>query len=461
MQRDAATSALVSLPRRAPVGFTRAEDGALTGYGLILFLTMMVISAMALDVSRLMSVRSQLQIAADAGAHAALYLQEKYLQDDYSIGAASTKAITEAVDLVRGDMPGSKYGIVVDTTDVSFGNWDSSTHTFTADPTSRKAVEVKARMSEARSNPVQSFLFRLVGYNDFDVGASAVFETFRPTCLTEGFVADGVVDVQSNNLYGGGFCVHSNSYVSLNSNSTFEPGSVVSMPDPNDLDTPASGFDTNDGLTKALRSGAYRLRILDRLDEIMTGLENDDTSVLPDYIIAGTAPIPLDLKNGTATNADFTPGRVHEYECTNSNGTLTINTEPDVPLTDFVLTTNCKVKFGSNAMIEDALVATWSTSDRSITAPSGLIVGRDDSCADGGGGQLLTMGGMEFASDLSLFGAQLMAKKDITFSANASGIEGASIIAGGEISGTSNMAMGYCGGAMDNLYAADYFRLRR
>lgn len=451
MKPDADTSVVVSLPARSRVHFLNREDGALTGHGLLLLLSMMVISAAAVDVSRLMAARSHLQVAADTAAHAALYLREQL--------PTAQQAIDGAIDLVTADLPPAKYGVVIDSTDIVFGHWDDSTRSFTPDMTSRDAAKVTARLSDARSNPVKSLFFNLVGVDDFDVATTAVFETYRPTCLTEGFVAEDVVDVQSNNLYGGGFCVHSNTYVSLNSNSTFEPGSIVSMPDPNDLDAPSSASKTNEGLDEALRSGAYRLRILEKLDRIMLGLETGDRDVLPGYI-SGTVPIKLSPKGGNAVTADFEPGRVHEYTCHNSNGTLSITTEPGVPLTEIVLVTNCKIKFGEGTLIEDAVIATWSTSDRSITAPSGLQAGRNDACAAGGSVQILTQGGMEFASKLALYGSQLMAKGDITFSANADGIEGASIISGGTISGTSNMAMGYCGTAMDNNYAADYFRLR-
>ena len=40
----------------------------------------------------------------------------------------------------------------------------------------------------------------------------------------------------------------------------------------------------------------------------------------------------------------------------------------------------------------------------------------------------------------------------------AEGIEGASMIAGGLISGTSNMSMGFCGKSVEG-YEAEYFRL--
>lgn len=450
MTRDAATSALPSTIQRWISLFTRKEDGGITPYGLLLFLATMAISATALDVSRLMSVRSHLQVAADAGAHAALYLRERLSKDD---------AIAGAVSLVRGDLPENKYGVIVDETDVTFGTYDPVSRTLTPDEDSREAVRVRARASTDRMNAVQSYLFKLVGYDTFNVRAEAIYETYRPTCLTEGFAADGVVDVQSNNLYSGGFCVHSNTYVSLNSNNTFEPGTIVSMPNPDEVDLPRSGFDTNDGLREALRAGKYRLRVVDRLEAIIQGLEDGDPDYLPDYV-NGTSAIELSLQAGKATQDDFTPGRIHTYTCRN-NGKMTITTEEGSPLHDIVLVTNCEIKFSEGAELENVVIATTSTSAKSMNAPNGLTVGKDDACAEGGDAQLLTMGSMDFAADLSLFGAQLMAKQDISFSANANGIEGASMVAGGEISGTSNMAMGYCGTGVANNYAVDYFRLRR
>ena len=74
----------------------------------------------------------------------------------------------------------------------------------------------------------------------------------------------------------------------------------------------------------------------------------------------------------------------------------------------------------------------------------------------------MTTGGMKFTADLRLYGGQLIAKKAISFSANADGIEGASIISGETIDGTSNMNMGFCDGSgMENNFESDYFRLAR
>ena len=106
------------------------------------------------------------------------------------------------------------------------------------------------------------------------------------------------------------------------------------------------------------------------------------------------------------------------------------------------------------------IVINTSTDADSFKASSGLTVGRDDGCGAGGGAQLITLGGMNFPSDLQVYGGQLVAAGDVDFEARANGIEGISIVAGGEIDGTSFMNMGFCGGdGLENNFMAEYFRL--
>lgn len=88
-------------------------------------------------------------------------------------------------------------------------------------------------------------------------------------------------------------------------------------------------------------------------------------------------------------------------------------------------------------MIADvSLVFFRQTEVQSLYAPSELKVGRDDNCSDGGGSRLISLGGMKFAAHLAVFRSQLAAIKHIEFAARAEGIEDASMIAGGLISGT-------------------------
>ncbi len=270
--------------------------------------------------------------------------------------------------------------------------------------------------------------------------------------MSEGFVADGIVDIQSNNSYFNGFCLHSNTYVSINSNNYFEPGTVVSMPDLSLLDIPNSGFESNEGLQLALRRGYYRLRILNKIDDIRDDLVWGSGDNVPDYIF-GTGHVPVSGKKLDAT--DFEENRIHSLACSGNQ----VMIEADTHLRNMVIMASCPVKFGQGVLLENVVMFNTSTDSRSFNAPSGLRIGKDDNCMDGGGAQLITMGGVNVASGLELYGGQIVAAGDIEFAAQADGLQGASLPAGGIISGTSNMNMGFCGSGMGDNYVASYFRL--
>ena len=173
------------------------------------------------------------------------------------------------------------------TTDVNFGVWDKSELTFLENADSKTAVRVQAMMKQERDNASRNLLLRLIGQDTFDVGVESVYSTYFPGCFTEGFVAEEVVDIQSNNSFTNGFCIHSNQYVSMNQNNYFEAGTVVSMPNVEDLDIPKSGFDKNDGLQTALRAGKYRLRLLNQLPDIIESFWSAKAEHLPPYVSPG------------------------------------------------------------------------------------------------------------------------------------------------------------------------------
>ena len=76
-----------------------------------------------------------------------------------------------------------------------------------------------------------------------------------------------------------------------------------------------------------------------------------------------------------------------------------------------------------------------------------------------GGVTVLTKGSFKASSGLEVYGSKVIALNDIAFTANATGMEGASFIAGGTISSTSNNTMGFCENGMDNTFSPDYFRM--
>jgi hypothetical protein len=426
------------------LSFIEGEKAGITAFGLFMIISGLLVGAYSVDWSNLMAARTQLQVAADAAAHAALVKREF---------STEAEAKEEAVRIAVKNMPVEKFGQILSTEDVSFGIWDQAKFTFSESSGSKSAVRVRTHRIDERGNSISTFLLRLVGVNSVPLTREAVFATYYPTCLREGFVAQDVVDLQSNNSFTNGFCVHSNAHVSLNSNNYFEPGTVVSMPNEEDIELPSSGYDTNTGLSDALRSGSWHIRILKQLDYVIDALESDDPEYHRSFV---TSPTPVLLPDRNIDQEDLIAGRIHTFTW---SGGAALTVKNDVLVSNVVIVTDCDVKFGAGVVIQDAVIATRSTDKHSMTASSGLQVGRNDNCASGGDAQLLTLGSMDFPSDLKIYGSQLIALGDISFAANADGIQGAALVAGGQISGTSNMSMGFCGTGMENNIQAEYFKL--
>lgn len=406
----------------------------------------LAMGGLAVDTVNAMRVRTQLQAVADAAAHAALYTRET---QDTTMARAAARAIVET------SLPAARNGEVIRDADIVFGTWDAEAESFTPDETSRDAVMIDLARAADRNNSVGTWLLRFAGVDSWDVRRGAVFETYQPSCLRQGYTADGIVDIQSNNDFYNGFCVHSNIHVEANSNNSFEIGTTVSMPDQTDLVIPISGWSSNIGLAEALRDDEVGIRILGRLPQVIEEVGTYGTDRTPGYITSSSV-VTLPSKN--ADQSHFIPGVIHVFTC-GSNDKLHIGS--GTVLRNLVLTTNCPIILGNGTILENAVIATTNTSAGSIDAANGVQIGRDDNCATGGGAQVLTLGSVKVAAGLGLFGGQIIAADDVSFAANANGVEGASIIAGGTISGTSNATMGLCDGGMEQNIEAQYFRLAR
>ncbi len=423
--------------------FLRTEVGGMTAFGLVIFGAGLLMSSYAIDVSNLESQMTLLQVTADSAAHDALVTRELQTEGE---------AITAAVLRSEKSMPTNKYGKTLEPKNVVFGTWDKTKRVFTPVLGSRSAVQVTLRRTAVNGNPVETFLMKLVGVWHWDVVLTSTFSTYQPQCLKEGFVAEGVVDLQSNNGYFNGFCIHSNTYVSLNSNNFFEPGTVVSMPNLALLDLPTSGYKTNTGLTEALREGAINIRVLKRIQRIINEVSDPSSPYYPTFL---TNPTPIALSKSTISATDLISGRIYRWSCKSGNGGTIAN---GTLVRGVVIIADCDVKLGNGAAMEDGILLTTSTSATSINSPNGFRLGKDDQCAKGGGGRIVSMGGMKFAANLEIYGSQLLAMGNVEFAARADGIEGASIISNRMISGTSNMSMSYCNGGMDE-FTADYFQM--
>jgi len=425
--------------------FVRSENGAGTAMGLFTLVTFCAVGGIAADVTRVYNKRIELQNAADMAAHAAIFNRQSMEPD---------LAIAKAIEIVHHSLPPEHEGRLITPEVVIFGTMDNGT--FVPDPQSRDAVMVQTARAAERGNPIAAHLTGWIGIDDWSVRSNSVFEFYEPGCLNEGFFADNYVDISTNNSFYNGFCVHSNTYVDLQTDNFFEEGTVVSMPDRNDIALPADGFASNDGLKEALRDAYYEPKLVAQLPEIIASMDDIGSDHMPDYITSGTI---IELSGNQIFPQDFVPGAIHRIMCSPGQSVQLKDKDGDWLIHDVVINVPCKIKFGEALRLENVIIASTSTDSQAFVGPEAVVVGRNDNCAEGGGAQLLTLGSMKFASNLQAYGGQFVAAGSIQFSSHPNGLEGVSMVAGDYIQGSSDMNMGLCNGGMEDNFSLPYYRM--
>ena len=428
--------------------FLNRQDGALTAFGIFLTIAMICVGGLAIDVANAIKVRTHLQVAADSAAHAALLARERTTEAD---------AKNIALSVAQASLPPANFGDTIRADDIQFGEWDESTETFTIIPGSDQAVMVATQRLHARNNPLATYFLKFVGLWSMDVVSNSVFETYYPTCYREGMVSEDRLGVQSNNMYRQGYCLHSNSHIEVNSNNTFEDGVIVSMPQKTDIVLPNSGWRSNPGLQDAVRSGSYHLRILNRINDIFDGYSTlGNEFYRPDYFALPVQTTAMST-NQQVDTGNWQPGHIHTANC---SGNQRLRIRSNATLQNGVIDTNCRITIGSGAVLEDILIISRNTGVTAIDGSANVRLGAEDGCSAGGGVQIVTQGGLQFAAGLTMYGVQILAQGDIEFQAGANGVYGVSMVSGGEIDSNSNMDMGFCDGdGLELRFEAEYFRM--
>src|SRR5690606_40362238 len=117
--------------------FVTEEEGGITALSLQIFMASLVLGGLALDFGNGVASKTQLQVAADAAAHAAIYTRELYSPEE---------AKAAALEIAALNMPGGKYGNVLTTADINFGHWNRDTQVFSVDDANaRDAVKVATK----------------------------------------------------------------------------------------------------------------------------------------------------------------------------------------------------------------------------------------------------------------------------------------------------------------------------
>ncbi|SMX24720.1 TadE/TadG family type IV pilus assembly protein [Boseongicola aestuarii] len=454
-------------------GHCRDEEGAMSVLNLYFLMTLAIFGGIAIDMASLISARNQLQTASDVAAHAAMVSLKN--------GSTVAEAKEKALEYAQANMPTGRYGDVLREENVHFGVYWQASKKFIIQDNLDEAVMVTSDRLAENANPVSSFLLRLVGFNEFDVRSQAVFINGDVPCVGAGFYAEGRVDLQANNTFTEGFCVHSNSHVEINNGNTFELEPAVGVDGKHypvivsvaeimehdltadDLIIPANGYEQNEGLWEAQRGvGEYHFDVDAFITEVVAGVLSPTKNPHTRDYITDKNVYTVDVLSGSSgggngNNSDpNTPTncKVFSVDCLRPNAINEVNctgTGLSIPAEVFenvVLITDCDLDFANGSEMRNATFITRSTDDNSITSPQGLDLGNMEVCGESGGAALITYGGMKSAATMQLLGGQIIAAGDVNFAAQADGFVGASVIAGGEINGTSNSSFEGCPGVV-------------
>lgn len=380
------------------------ESGTGSVMGLFLFFVMLLLGSVAIDYSNGVRTKAQLQVVADSAALAA---------------ASQLSKGPEAVRKAAMDHA-AKFGPnLVTEEDVVVGTWkDGQFTSFGQEDVN--AVAIHAQRAGKNANPVPTKLLFLVGIDRMDVSAPSIVARMRgrTACSGGGYFAQGRVVANSSNDYKEGFCLHGEHSVNLHNVNLFEPGTIVSSPDVNNI----IGHRNNHGLTEAKRSATHSFarsqELRDYLDLIRA--EGVYSEALPPYIVSG----PIRLNRITPSDT-LQRGMLYFV-----NGDVTLRGDRLFREVAIIATGDISVQ--SNAELRDVILA----ANGSISVQSNVRIGgsETDYCLrDIYSSYLLALGNMSFGSNNQLRGIFMASQGNISLNSNNAATEGVYAEALGDI----------------------------
>ena len=146
-----------------PSKFLRDQRGAVLPLVGAMVLLGIGIASLAIDMSYLYYMRGKVQTTADASALA---------------GAGQIPNISKirehAISLARQNLSEDDNGEVVAESNITHGNWNSSTRTYVQGSEPYNAVQVIAQRTDDNENAVELFFARVLGFDTVDIEASAI-----------------------------------------------------------------------------------------------------------------------------------------------------------------------------------------------------------------------------------------------------------------------------------------------
>jgi hypothetical protein len=215
---------------RALRGAVASRSGSASVWAIFWTIGFLMIGGVSVDVTNAFAYKSRMQSVADAAALAAALNI-----DDVDAARAA------AADIVERNMPPARHGAVMTASDVEFGVFDPDTRTFTETADAPDSVQVAIGRTLSRGNAVPTWLLRLAGKDEWEVGAQSVSTVRRggggggggggtPDCTGVTIVSTGFVHTGGGNFYGSGICIHGDEGIATGGGDCHEIGSHLSAP---------------------------------------------------------------------------------------------------------------------------------------------------------------------------------------------------------------------------------------
>ncbi|MBZ0130862.1 MAG: hypothetical protein K8F59_17325 [Rhodobacteraceae bacterium] len=439
----------------------------MTHFAVMVLIITLFFGGMSVDSTNAWRVRSQLQTAADATAHAAVIELQKAGSSDVDTNAQNTIRAA-VIDLANANLMGDNQNSAITAANITFGIWDFDAGTFTQSTSNVNAVRVVANRNAASGNALGTMLLRIGGMQSWNIQTESIAAMTEGGCVAANIATNGEFEITSNNAVYNDFCIFGANGVKLSNNNTFSNDAALVVPDFSMISWPSSVgmssvvgrgtaessatltygdvFETGTGLTPTIPSAAT----------MAASFLNPYYADQPSYINPSASVITIRAKDVKYTN--FQAGRIYEVECGGSNGSKA-QFFAGSTVSEVVIVSECNMQFGNGSVFEDVVLVSTDTGNKSVYGANGVRLGTDDGCATGGEVVIYAGGDFDSASGLELYGATIYAEGEMHISAQSNGIEGLNLYANGDIKFSAQASLGLCPNGLNSTETS--FRLVR
>jgi len=487
--------------RGAIVRYSRDQRGVSTVWSIFWSIVFLVTSGFVIDASYAYRTRIALQATADSAAIAAVmaYREREYYETFTGQATYDRAARAKSVaDIIAQQIMGPSNGDVLVPENIILGHWDGESFSEGASPgmAINSAKITTLRTTENGNNLPTLLLGAFGGFNSWDVGATAIAESYLPQCFQkQGVFAVGGVDLQTQTEIIDYTCLHGEEFVDMQTGNVFGGNTIVSAPTDQQLTgtgTMEDIFAANDGLEDVWTNETLIPKIIQDFDRIVQTVAYPDYAhpediedFLPDYVqpdaISGRyddntvqylsaaefEAVMFEKVSGTLVEQPLLPGSIHLVPCADPNQIIELNKEQKME--EVVFVTNCRLQFGQKMYVSNSMVVSLNpmgSTTEGVTSSEWAISGSADTgfgsgdCNTENGTIVMAEGDIRFAAKLGLMKTQMISKYDIHIAANYDGLNGSYIVAGGDVKVAALGAVGNCWDYVpDNRISEPYYRL--